>query len=75
MCVCVCVCEGMMAYVCRWYYESLFACAGVCVSLSVIFPVFVTGLVYFAVCGSVGRSGVSEGHGVQDLIQQLQGTV
>lgn len=21
------------AYVCMWYYESLFACAGVCVSL------------------------------------------
>lgn len=65
------------AYVCMWYYESLFACVGVCISfsVSVVLPVFVTGLVYFAVCGSVGRSGVSEGHGVQDLVQQLQGTV
>lgn len=53
-----------------WYYESLFACVGVCISfsVSVVLPVFVTGLVYFAVCGSVGRSGVSEGHGVQDLV-------
>lgn len=29
----LCVCEGMTAYTCMWYYESLFACAGVCVSL------------------------------------------